>query len=348
MRDYYQQIIKWLRQYGQLAVLTWQTGDRAGQHAVWAAELLHADDKADAGILDAVNSGSERYQCQQKAWYEDRETGDAFYLERLAGNPWLVVLGAGHVGREVAQLGRQLDFRVFVLDPRPDFANMEQLPWAEKIICKSFDEAMDELPVYANSWFCIMTPGHDNDTQCARLALTRPHAYVGMIGSRAKVATARKRLSEAGLPDELIAALHAPIGLDIGAETPAEIAVSIMAEIVQLRGRERQIILETPLVEMLEAEDGPAVLTTVTWKHGSGPRAEGSRMLVRPDGSIAGTVGGGSVEVAVIRQALDLLAGGADFDLREYDLSASEASTLGMVCGGQIRVMFEHLGAARA
>ena len=153
-----------------------------------------------------------------------------------------------------------------------------------------------------------------------------------MIGSRIKVAAVMTALEEAGWPRSVLEQVYSPIGLEIGAQTPAEIAVSIAAELIQVRARLGPGAVRPP--------EGPGVLCTIVKKSGSAPRGVGTWMLVRPDGQSVGTVGGGAVEHQVTLDAQALWRDGAGPLRKHYDLSHA-AAELGMVCGGKIDVEFE-------
>ena len=140
-------------------------------------------------------------------------------------------------------------------------------------------------------------------------------------------------LEAAGIAREILDGVHSPIGLPIGAQTPAEIAVSIAAELVQERARRGPAAVPPAVGE-------PGVLCTITAKRGSAPRGVGTWMLVRPDGSVLGTIGGGAVEHLAVQEAKALWAHGGGPVRRHYDLTPG-AAELGMVCGGDIDVEFE-------
>ena len=182
-------------------------------------------------------------------------------------------------------------------------------------------------------YFAVLTRGHAWDTECVAHILRGSFAYLGMIGSRAKVAAVRTRLTELGFSPEQIDRIHAPIGLNLGGQTPAEIAVSIAAELVRERAR-RGPAAAPP------AAGEPGVLCTITAKRGSAPRNVGTWMLVRPDGTVLGTIGGGAVEHLAVQEAKALWAHGGGPVRRHYDLTPG-AAELGMVCGGDIDVEFE-------
>ncbi|PLX44322.1 MAG: hypothetical protein C0609_06055 [Deltaproteobacteria bacterium] len=148
----------------------------------------------------------------------------------------LIVMGAGHVGRALANVASVAGFAVTVVDDREEFANEENLPWAERVLCRPFEGALDEARVDENTFIVIATRGHMGDTICALDALRSDAPYVGMIGSKRKRGMVLKKMSEEGIPEARIAsAVRTPVGLSIGAQTPEEIAVSIVAEMIQIR-----------------------------------------------------------------------------------------------------------------
>lgn len=154
------------------------------------------------------------------------------FIEVMTPSPTLLLLGAGHVGQALARLGGTLGYRVVVVDERPEFANTRLYPMAAAVYSKpDILDAFKEAPVDADTHIVIATT--DSDLRCLRAALRRAPAYVGMIGSGRKVAKLLAQLQSEGVAGT--EAVHAPVGLDIGAETPEEIAVSIMAEIMRAR-----------------------------------------------------------------------------------------------------------------
>ncbi len=161
------------------------------------------------------------------------------YLEPLPVPSFLYVFGAGHISLFLCPLAKMVGFQVAVFDDRPEFANRERFPEADEIVARPFEEALQDYPFSANSFFVIVTRGHLHDHQVLGRVLKKPHRYVGMIGSRHKRAVVFKALREEGVSEEELKTVHAPIGLDINGETPEEIAVSIAAELIQVRGQGR-------------------------------------------------------------------------------------------------------------
>ena len=167
-----------------------------------------------------------------------------------------------------------------------------------------------------------------------------------MMGSRRRVAIVKDQLAARGISRELLDSVHTPIGLKIGAETPEEIAVSIMAEIIQVKhSREKCGGYPSGLLSAILADDGrQKVLATIISRKGSAPRGTGTKMLIFEDGETVDTIGGGCVESEIIQKALLMMrAGGPDFQICEADLTMDAAEDEGMVCGGVVEVMLERM-----
>lgn len=163
--------------------------------------------------------------------------GDARLLFEIARPPLeLIVCGGGHVGQAVAQAGLFLGFRATVIDDRTDFASRERFPDERiNLIADDFVTALQSLKITPASHLVIVTRGHRHDEICLREVIDQPARYIGMIGSRRRTTTIRAHLKREGIADELLRRVYAPIGLDIGAQTPEEIALAILAEIVMIR-----------------------------------------------------------------------------------------------------------------
>lgn len=147
----------------------------------------------------------------------------------------LLVIGGGHVGKALATVGHLCGFAIEIVDDRPEFANEERFPEADKITTGYFEKALDGYPIDSNTYIVCVTRGHRHDETSLRMVAESEAAYVGMIGSKRRVRAVLQHIVEAGVSQEAVDRVHTPIGLDIGAETPEEIAVSIMAEIVMVR-----------------------------------------------------------------------------------------------------------------
>ncbi len=156
-------------------------------------------------------------------------------VEPISGKPRLVVFGAGHVGARLAEAAAFAGWRVTVADDRADFADASRLPFAERVVVCDFHDVISAAQLDADTYVVIATRGHQHDVVLAGQLVPLPLRYLGMLGSRRKVALTAKVLREWGLTDEAIEKVHAPVGLSIGADTPEEIAVSVVAEMISVR-----------------------------------------------------------------------------------------------------------------
>lgn len=249
--------------------------------------------------------------------------------EWFCPQPKLFICGAGHVAKEVAALAAHLEFSVTVIDDRADLANRERFPTAEKVICDSYDKLENYLQ--PDACYVVVTPDHKADLQCVSTILPTQYRYLGMIGSKGKVAATFENLRKAGFREEQISTIFAPIGLSIGAVTPAEIAFSILSQIIQQKNRHYAASADKALLDVTES----GMLCIITEKHGSAPRGVGSMMYVAED-KILGTVGGGEPEYRVISYARE----NPCFSVQEYALNRAAANGLDMICGGTIKVAF--------
>jgi xanthine dehydrogenase accessory factor len=159
------------------------------------------------------------------------------YVEPIQPKPVLVVIGGGHVGRAVAHLAHWLGFQVAVSDDRPEFCSPEAVPDSDEYYPCLMSELSQQLKITPWTYLVLTTRGVNVDVPGLPALLETPAAYIGVIGSRRRWATTRKQLLENGLPESKLTRVHSPMGLELNAETPEEIAVSMMAEIIMLRNR---------------------------------------------------------------------------------------------------------------
>lgn len=193
-------------------------------------------DEKQKGALDMGCGGDADVQIQ---YIDASDPGDFIDEFRLSDTAY--IFGGGHVAYALEPVLRHVDFRTVVIDDREEYANGERYPGAaETIAVSDFDHAFDNIETDEDSYIIIVTRGHRGDLQVLREALKRPFAYLGMIGSRRKNSLLYEQLLKEGVTQEQIDEIHSPIGLDIGAETPEEIAVSIVAEIIQERSENRK------------------------------------------------------------------------------------------------------------
>lgn len=251
--------------------------------------------------------------------------------------PQLIVLGGGHIAVPLAEMASKTGFIVTVVDDRPSFACPKRFPTARYALCQSFEGCLDQLNLGAHSYVVIITRGHRHDLTCLRQALGHNLAYTGMIGSRRRVGGVRNLLLSEGFDQRALDRVNAPIGLDIGAITPEEIAVSILAQIIKAKrqgastpaaARQRRAEFDIDVIRYLAGRSkpttehvqpgdskhcyalsdhpqtgNPAAIVTVIRSQGSTPRKAGAKMLVWAGGTTLGSIGGGYVEAEVTAHA---------------------------------------------
>jgi xanthine dehydrogenase accessory factor len=227
-----------------------------GGEAPVGAKLLLRRDGSSAGSLGGgpleaavVADGPEglRHRGVQAFFYaadgrrlgrrEAEAAADAYQVMMEIHEPpaTLVIVGGGHIGKALATMAHLCGFAVVVIDDRTDYANAERFPEAERVICGDFAAVLRDYPIDATTYVVTVTRGHKHDEESLRVVAASPAAYVGMIGSRRRAGAVLQHLVDGGLDPEAAARVHTPIGLDIAAETPEEIAVAIMAEVIQVR-----------------------------------------------------------------------------------------------------------------
>ena len=243
-------------------------------------------------------------------------------IEQLISKPSLIICGGGHIALSLASMAKMLDFNTTVIDDREEFANKERFPAVDNIICDSFTNALENIDFNKNSYFVVVTRGHRADQECVEKILKNEFRYLGMIGSKAKVANSIRQLLEKGYNTEDINKVNAPIIQEKNNDNVSSIDEEILKEIV--------------------CDKDGKVLVSILDKRGSSPRGIDAKMLVMEDGTFTGTIGGGSVENAVYEKAIELIKEKSSH-IETYDLSNTVAAKLGMACGGTIKVLFEYI-----
>jgi xanthine dehydrogenase accessory factor len=157
------------------------------------------------------------------------------FIEPILTPPTLYIFGGGHISLSLARMGKPLGFKIAVIDDRPDFANADRFPEADTVLAEDFSKAFPKLKIDKSSYIVIVTRNHQYDGVVLEWAVGTKAKYIGMIGSQAKNKAIFSHLSAKGVTKGQLARVHAPIGVEINAQTPEEIAVSILAEIVKVR-----------------------------------------------------------------------------------------------------------------
>jgi len=335
---------------GHRAVLMTMLEETAGQGSI-RKELIsdrewNLESQA-SELRDPLKGGLERGE-----FFFERVPGDkgkAILFEPFFPEAQLIVLGGGHIAVPLVEFGAKAGFKVTVVDDRPVFANNFRFPLAHDVICENFAKSFESLKINKATFVVIVTRGHRYDKVCLENVLKLDTAYVGMIGSRRRVAGLKELLISEGHNPEQLAQVCTPIGLEIGAVTPEEIAISILAQVIQYKRKGDKATRKsnnwpeldlTVLKELAKADQMPRALVTVVATKGSVPRREGAKMVVWPDGRTVGSIGGGCSEGEAVQVAYEVIRDG-HFRYLDIDMTGQVAEEEGMVCGGIMKVLVE-------
>jgi xanthine dehydrogenase accessory factor len=322
----YKQITEAIRNGRSPFLFTGIEDERIGNTAVMDEENMYGD----ASLIRTV-AKDEKLPAVQ----------DGVLIERITTPPHLILCGAGHVSVYTAKIAKMVGFRVTVIDERKDFANAERFPDADEILNLPFADALGTIND-PNSYYVIVTRGHRDDNLCLCTILQKPYTYCGMIGSRSKIKVVFDDLLSKGYSEEKLNTVRSPIGLPIGANTPEEIAVCIVGEMIQVknaenRGSEWDASLCNAITELSE----PYAMVTLIEKHGSAPRSAGARMIVKRDRTIISSIGGGFGEFEASQLAKEMLLHGPNVKRYTCRMNNTDAANMGMVCGGTIDILIQ-------
>ena len=271
-------------------------------------------------------------------------------IEPFYPKPRLIILGGGHIAKPLSEFGSTVGFSICVTDDRPKFANSERFPEADEVICDDFNNVFNQISPKPSDFIVIVTRGHKHDGICLRNALKYNTAYIGMIGSKRRVKAMMEELANEGFDKEKLAKVCSPIGLDIGAVTPEEIAVAIIAQVINFR-RNSDILKKSDkfnwpefdvdvIKESAKKSDIPRALITIIGSKGSVPRKAGAKMIVWLDGRTLGTIGGGCAEANILTLARNVIRN-KGYKIEHVDMTGDVAEDEGMVCGGVMDVLIE-------
>jgi len=312
-------------------------GEFAGEKAYFGEKTIYSKPEFQV-FFDDLRKDNPRHGQQIAS-----EAGDVF-CEIVKAAPRLCICGGGHVSLELAHIASRLGFAITVIDEDPRFGSRERFPMAKEVYCCSFGDALEKFGGGYNDYFVIVSRGHQYDRFCLEQILHKRYAYVGMIGSRTKTRVLFADMLQHGYTQTQLDEVYTPIGLMIGAETPAEIAVAIAAEIVEVKSAfGTDSVWEPNLLAAVAKMDRPAAMAVIIRREGSTPRGPGARMLVYEDGSIVGTIGGGGSEAEAIRIAQEIIRDETRPGLYHCNMNNDDAQALGLVCGGEIDVFIEQI-----
>ncbi len=252
--DIFEEIVE-LRRAGRRGSLATIVHARGSIPSFESAKMLVRDDGTIAGTIGGGCVEAEVWQAAREVMEEEKPRNLTFnlnhdpkydsglvcggtleiYLEPILPVQTLYIFGAGHVAHNVYRAARMTGFEVVIIDDRESYANRERFPEAKDVYAEDFEQSLSQLAPNQSSYIVIVTRGHRDDMRVLRWAVETPARYIGMIGSQRKVITTYRQLESEGTAPEKLARVYAPVGLDIGAITPEEIAIAIMAEIIAIR-----------------------------------------------------------------------------------------------------------------
>ncbi len=254
MTDIYQEIVK-ITARGEAAALVTIVSSAGSTPRGEGTKMLV---RADGSVIGSIGGGSLEAEVRDQAMEAVRKGkpqrlnfsltakegeepgmvcgGDMeVFIEPILPPPTLCIFGAGHISLPIARIGKLIGFKIVVIDDRAEFANPQRFPDAEVTVAEDFDKAFSQLRINKSSYIVIVTRNHQYDELVLERALATQANYIGLMGSKARNKVVFSHLLAKGIPQEQLDKVHAPIGLKIHAETPEEIAVSIVAEIIQVR-----------------------------------------------------------------------------------------------------------------
>src|SRR6266513_1875286 len=252
--DIYEEIVQ-LRRDGRRGAVATIVNVRGSIPSFKTAKMLVRDDGSIVGTIGGGCVEAEVWQAAREVMESEKPRTITFnlnqnpkydtglvcggtldiFIEPVLPPAKLYIFGAGHVAHSLYQTARTAGFDVTVVDDRESYANRERFPHAKEVIAQDFDQAMAKLSPSETSYIVIVTRGHRDDMRVLRWAVQTRARYIGMIGSKRKTITIFRELLKEGIPEQLFDRVHAPVGLDIGAITPEEIAVAITAELIAVR-----------------------------------------------------------------------------------------------------------------
>lgn len=302
-------------------------------------ELYEALMKDDVVRKTSIDGSNVELLVNNETIYIDNDKKiDSYYEEKITSEPHIVVFGAGHVAKALYDMACLLEMKVTVIDEREEVLNEERFPKAERILTK-YEKFFSSSISFFRPYFVIVTHGHTWDKEALVWSLKRPYSYLGMIGSKRKVALTYEEVMKEGFSLETLKSVHSPIGLKIGAESPEEIALSILSEIISVFRKEKNFItLDPNYLKSIIGKKG--AFARIIKKTGSAPRSIGSELFYSiEEDKFYGTVGGGRVEKECEIELKRIKSN--EYKIIEYNLS--KEGELNMYCGGNVTILFSSI-----
>ena len=333
------EIIKEQSENKSMKLLTMLDEENFGGKALVADDIVAAEENTDDFfkkneklIEDLHDSGV--YQLD----------GKKIFCDILDKTKKIVICGAGHVSIPVIKLAVMLGCEVSVIEDREYFAENAKKAGATYVYSEPFEKSLKHIKGGMDTYYILLTRDHEFDELCLEDIYRKGYAYIGLLGSRKKLKLIKKNVIKNGIPESLFDDVHSPIGLDIQAESPVEIAISIMGEIIKVQKQKCRLagFSKEILEELLKDDAERKAIVTLIERKGSVPRTPGTKMVVRCDESIVGTIGGGYLEAVGREQGARIAREGvpqAKIVDVEVDLAVAENGQ--KVHGASVKLLVE-------
>lgn len=350
--DIYKQILVEVNNFNKCVMLTYLDLHSMRQGSIVKKVILTKEDIEKKSLSLNEDIYEKISSCLENGKLEtiNIEENKAILIEPFLPKPRLIIFGGGHIAKPLTEFASRVGFSVVVIDDRPSFANTVRFPEAEKVICESFEKSFGLINLEKSDYVVIITRGHRYDGIVLRQVLNHNLSYIGMIGSKRRVNAMKNELLDEGFLKENLELINAPIGMDIYAITPDEIAISIIAQLISFKNKGiRDKFGKSFAIPEIDAElfenisqksSSPKALITILSSKGSVPRKAGAKMLTYPDGRTIGTIGGGCSESGVLQKAREIMQK-KGFCIEQVDMTGDVAESEGMVCGGTMEVLIE-------
>ena len=343
MNTIYSNLLNILEEQSQAVVLTTLTDSIEKQLVI----------KSD--VNSDLNSPSPAALCFQECRPLFFEKSDRTIIaEPFFREDRLLVFGGGHVAHILSEIAAKIGFSVIVTEDRPEFGNRERFPWAAKVFCDSFDHVIDSMTISASDYIVLLTRGHFYDKLCLKALYKQERStYLGILASRRRMHELTEQLSEDGIEKEWIEQIHSPVGLDIGAVTPEEIAISILAQMIQTKrlsadGRRKIVRSDIDMRVIKHLANVPKdrqhmrkAIFTIVENHGITPRKAGAKMVVYEDGFLIGTIGGGPAEGNLILETKNFLQGDENYRICYADIGGLLTNDKSLISNNYLKVLIE-------
>ena len=317
-------------------IITIISGDNIGEKILLDKNNNLIWGREDSFLYKNINS------ILQSSKQEITIENNRIFIDKITGDKKIVICGGGYVSMSLIPILKMIGYYVTVIEDRLLFANKCKKQGANNVICGEFSDILNKIEGN-NTDFVVVTRGHRFDKECLGEILKKDFAYCGMMGSRSRVKLMKSILASMGYGDEKINSIHMPIGIDINAQTPEEIAISICSEIIKNKNQPNNILQNIKeIVDEINIKKEKIVLATIISKKGSVPRKIGTKMLIKINGDTVNTIGGGCMEAEVITQSRYMISNNeTKARIIEIDMTNQEAQDDGMICGGRMEVLLE-------